>query len=447
VVRRYLGALKNAGIDIGRLTAGTLVTVDHLEIYIRRSCDPGSDTAAVQSLYTLQSALRAIDASAAIGTVLAGYGIARFEANRDYETYVPVIERALLEAALSRKAKDRTADEPGALRPSIIATVKYSFGKFHKSIANEPALANVDYRDRDLEAAAACFERTMTHCQTSTVAARLTEVKGALDRIYFETGGLSTEILGERIRELKKEIGRDPVDVPDDVSPRDIERLGRKLIWRSWRLLTGLLAATHAYRELRTLAEQYRNGLLFVVFSVIALRVNNMALLRTGTFIHRGTPWTITIPGEFTKNGETIFQPLPDWMTPLLDIYADVIRPLIASIQPGINEEIFWMSRYGDGLRASAFQDIVPRISLKELDFRIWCHLLRAIEASDSMADGEPGHGTVALRHKGPAVTRSHYQSSQSVGLASANVAGVKGHDRALPVISIDDVRIGRAIR
>lgn len=49
-----------------------------------------------------------------------------------------------------------------------------------------------------------------------------------------------SDIVGDRIRELKKHVEYQSVVLPAGVGPRDIERLGRKLIWQARRRLLDL---------------------------------------------------------------------------------------------------------------------------------------------------------------------------------------------------------------
>lgn len=186
------------------------------------------------------------------------------------------------------------------------------------------------------------------------------------------------------------------------------------------------------------------------MFSVTVMRVSNMsAILLEGFLKKKHEVWSVTIPAQYTKNGDLFHHPLDDWLGLLIEEYRNIVRPRIADIIVGINDHVFWIARHGGALRAGSFQEIVPKHCLSEFEVRLYCHLIRAIEASDAMnsLDTESEYGSATLRHRSSSVTRKYYHSEEVVQRSPALLEGVKAFDQALPVIDPAAVTIGAAKR
>lgn len=186
VLLRFLGSLVEAKVDIEALTPDTLVTTEHLDIYIARATDTGSARLVASCLYCLRSSLRSVNISEPVAEVLARYGIAEAEFNKDYETFVPTDDRLLLERALARSADDRLQGEPGSLTAPVATKVKRSIGAFRRASAGDPDLADKPAHLLDLAKALYRYEATMKEQETTTLIIRLVEIKAALQRIAFE---------------------------------------------------------------------------------------------------------------------------------------------------------------------------------------------------------------------------------------------------------------------
>jgi hypothetical protein len=434
VILNYLAILRDAGVDIASLTRETVLTSDHLDIYRNCKCGGKDRLTAQRKLSELKSALRIEGFDPVFDGAFAHYR-ERLFLRAEPDSATPAKELKLLEKALARLAHKRKKDEPGRVSPAAQKRMKEALEAFHRAIRNaDPDLWQTNFRTRDLDTAIYHYEMTMQHCLTSTVVTRLKLLKSVYRRIGLDASQLRG--LSSRISELKRGIERKAVEMPDGVTPHDVKNAGLKLVNEASERLRALVKTKYPYRCIRTLAERYRDGVLFLIYSRIALRVANMAILLLGTYIIRKDNWAISIPKQFVgKTGEAIYQDLPVWLTPILDEYDAKIRPLISKIIPGLNDNVFWISSQGRSLCISSFQKIVERRSLQELDVRIHCHLLRTIDASFTLehAPDDLKQGTVRLRQLDPRTTRTYYQTAASVERTSASFPGVKRNDAGLP--------------
>src|SRR5690606_25052422 len=85
------------------------------------------------------------------------------------------------------------------------------------------------------------------------------------------------------------------------------------------------LLATPLKRRIERVA--YRDTLMLAMLAARPLRLKNFTNIRLGKHLLRqANAWIIFIPGEETKNGQTLEYALPAGLNPYLQIYLDRVR-------------------------------------------------------------------------------------------------------------------------
>jgi hypothetical protein len=167
-------------------------------------------------------------------------------------------------------------------------------------------------------------------------------------------------------------------------------------------------------RDLRR-AVQYRDGLLVAMLATRARRIRSMAALRVGHEIARsGDVYGLALTRDLVKTNCADAVSFPESLTPYIDSYLSITRPLLIS---GQQHEWFWVSNRGERLALASLQDAVQRRSVERFGRAFGPHRFRhALQtAVVSTSGGTPGLGAAVLSIS-LATAQAHYnRASQDV--------------------------------
>jgi integrase/recombinase XerD len=160
----------------------------------------------------------------------------------------------------------------------------------------------------------------------------------------------------------------------------------------------------------------YRDGLMIMILLVSALRVGNLAALQFGHSLDwRGKEWWIMFPPCETKNRRPINMPLPAELTPMIDRYLEVWRPVLLP-RPGVQDGratpdagFLWLGRYGGAFGPKKVNKRINEVTLRELGRALNPHIFRKLVPTE-LAIHDPAHIGIAQ----PMLTHARYDTTQT---------------------------------
>ena len=175
-------------------------------------------------------------------------------------------------------------------------------------------------------------------------------------------------------------------------------------------------------------ARQFRDGLMIALLALCPVRLKNFAALEINrTFRRVSGAWWIVLPAAETKERRSDERPVPDFLTPWIDRYLGVHRPILcrtddppASLWPS--------SRDGRPLTSAGIQQVIGATTLATVGIELGPHMFRTAAASTSAIHGgrTPHLASALLHHTNPAVTQEHYNRASSLSAAQTYAALVK---------------------
>lgn len=185
---------------------------------------------------------------------------------------------------------------------------------------------------------------------------------------------------------------------------RDLYHLGLKLMAEA--------EAEPSLRPCRA-AVQYRDGLMIAFLAARPLRISTFAALKLERHLAiRGDRYWLDIPGDIMKSGKPLEVPLPADLTPYLERYLAVYRPLLLGGDAGDN---IWISQFGAPLSRFGISGQIRFHTREEFGESITPQLFRDCAAT-SIAVQDPDHVHVAailLGHKTLSTTQRYYNQAR----------------------------------
>lgn len=178
---------------------------------------------------------------------------------------------------------------------------------------------------------------------------------------------------------------------------------------QDWHALADKLIAKARTCETFRQIELFRNGLLIKVFATRAPRLRSMASLRIGhNFLsQRGGAYRIAFKAEDMKGRKPLQYDLPPDLTPLIDRYLQLVRPILLA---GKSHDWFWVNVYGDRLADIGIEGIIVRASRQHLGAAMRPHQFRkSLATSALIADPKTLASVAAVLGNSPYVTHRHY--------------------------------------
>ena len=162
-------------------------------------------------------------------------------------------------------------------------------------------------------------------------------------------------------------------------------------------------------------AVRYRDGLMIACLAARPLRRRTFCRLAIGKSLVRvDDSYLLRIPADETKTHQPYEAPLPDTLTPYLDEYIDVLRPILLG---GKVSSRLWITHMGTELTTDSFYLRLRKVTKRELGVPLNPHIFRDSLAT-SMAIDDPTHVRTAaplLGHRSLSTTNRHY--IQATGL------------------------------
>lgn len=177
----------------------------------------------------------------------------------------------------------------------------------------------------------------------------------------------------------------------------------------------------------RLRAVMYRDGLMLAILVSNALRVGNFADLELGrSFVQRGDDWWIMFEASEVKNRKPINHPVAAELTPRIDQYLKVWRPIISVLPGEQHAPIFrdtgflWVGRYGGRFSRKKVSKRIGEITLRELGKALYPHLFRKLMPTE-LAIHDPAHvgaSQAGLGHTSYNTTQQSYNLGRSLDAA-----------------------------
>jgi integrase len=161
-----------------------------------------------------------------------------------------------------------------------------------------------------------------------------------------------------------------------------------------------------------------RDGLMVALLTACPIRIKNFAALTLGTSIQNvaGTWWLILGATE-TKTARVDERPVPAFLTPMIDRYVEVYRPILdrGRLEP-IAGPLWVSSKDGDAMTQDAVDRALRRSTKEGLGFEIGPHMFRTAGGTEcaTRAPELPGLASALLQHRHPATTEAHYNRATS---------------------------------
>ena len=163
----------------------------------------------------------------------------------------------------------------------------------------------------------------------------------------------------------------------------------------------------------RAAEQQFRDGLMIALLAARPLRLKNLAAIEIDRHLTRegDTYWLRFDAGE-VKNRKHIEVPLPEILTPCIEQYCAVHRPVL--LGPSMSNRL-WISRLGRPMSQSTIRYHINNRTEEAFSHPVTPHLFRDCAAT-SVAIEDPDHVRIAMNilgHHSLATTQRYYDQSQ----------------------------------
>ena len=207
---------------------------------------------------------------------------------------------------------------------------------------------------------------------------------------------------------LKRKASREPRTRLRIVPAQSLFDLGIELMRR----------ATESQSEEDIDIDLFLDGMLIGLLISIYLRIANFTELEHGRDLERGPKqWRLQVAGDLTKTGQADNSLLPITLTPWIDIYVNVVRPLL-TVRCRISEALsrrFWIGLDGRALSGHLIRKRIKARTKEAYGFAICPHTFRKIAATTFILERPEYalHGPALLGHRSEDTIQKHYFASQ----------------------------------
>lgn len=165
-------------------------------------------------------------------------------------------------------------------------------------------------------------------------------------------------------------------------------------------------------------AVRFRDGLMIALLSHRMLRRRSFINLSIGAHLKRASDgYRITLDSDDTKNGRSYEAPLPGNLTPSMDAYLDLVRPVLLGER---HSGRLWITHTGTDMADSSFYIRIREVTKRELGRPINPHLFRdcamtsrAIDDPDNIRSMQP-----LLGHSSMTPSERHYNHAKAIEAA-----------------------------
>ena len=176
--------------------------------------------------------------------------------------------------------------------------------------------------------------------------------------------------------------------------------------------------ATESQSEEDIDIDLFLDGMLIGLLISIYLRIANFTELEHGRDLERGPKqWRLQVAGDLTKTGQADNSLLPITLTPWIDIYVNVVRPIL-TVRCSISEALsrrFWIGLDGRALSGHLIRKRIKARTKEAYGFAICPHTFRKIAATTFILERPEYalHGPALLGHRSEDTIQKHYFASQ----------------------------------
>jgi integrase/recombinase XerD len=278
----------------------------------------------------------------------------------------------------------------------------------------DPDLGPADRVTR--ERAAAYIAELQAERAPYTVLCRIQELCDALRVMAPET---NWDWLAQVYRTLRAQV-RPVRDKVSRLKPIDeLAALGERLMEE---------AETAPEWSARRRAVLFRDGLIIALLAYRPVRLKNLAMMRMGRHLTKVSGcWQILFAADETKSRVPYEAMVPSVLTPRLERYLDVHRPVLMRGEradgradaPPINARLdaVWVSEVGTQIEASALGRRIVDRTRDAFGRSVSPHMFRDCAAT-SIAVENPRHvgdASLVLGHAGHRMTEKHYNHARSL--------------------------------
>jgi len=195
--------------------------------------------------------------------------------------------------------------------------------------------------------------------------------------------------------------------------------------------LTLMAEAETAKRPQLTRARMFRNGLMIALLAHCPIRRKNYAALEIGrSFVNVDGTWWIVLTATETKERREDERPVSEELTPSIERYLDVYRPILARGNTGSNA--LWMAMDGKPMSYASTGETITETTRMTVGVPVSPHLFRtagvttlAVRAGDN-----PHAGSALLHHRSGPVTQENYNRASCVSAGKSLAAVNQGYRR-----------------
>jgi integrase len=195
--------------------------------------------------------------------------------------------------------------------------------------------------------------------------------------------------------------------------------------------LTLMGEAEIAKRPKLTRARMFRNGLMITLLAHCPIRLRNFAALEIGrSFVNVESTWWIVLTAAETKEKREDERPLPEELTPYIESYLHVSRPILARGNSGSNA--LWIVMDGKPMSYASVGETITETSRMTVGVNVNPHLFRTAGATTLATHvGNKPHASGALLHHRPGpVTQENYNRASCVSAGKSLAAVNQGYRR-----------------
>jgi integrase len=215
------------------------------------------------------------------------------------------------------------------------------------------------------------------------------------------------------------EIEKDLALLAEPRSKLDRLVLSDRLVEAGLTLIEEAKVYTHAkFKRARGI----RNGLMLALLALCPIRLKNFAALEIGTsFRQVKGRWWIVLPGRSTKMRSPEERPIPEWLTPQIELYLNEARPILLDRSQQPTERLWITSVTRGPMKKQNVGVLIAQITQETLGVRVSPHLFRtsgATTAAEAFTDF-PHLASALLGHKNTQDAEEHYNRASSLNAAS----------------------------
>lgn len=192
-----------------------------------------------------------------------------------------------------------------------------------------------------------------------------------------------------------------------------------------WQWAMDLVATADAAPSPEARARAVRDGVIIAVLTVAAPRLHALVSLQIGRhFVKAGDRYHISFASEDMKAGRPLDYDLPAELTPAIERYLHVERPVLLA---GQGHSFLWVSTGGGPLQEDGVQGMIPRRAQARFNLRFGPHRFRdcLATACANLLPDSPGMAASILGAGKDVVAQSYAQTSRIVA-ANAYVDAIE---------------------